>query len=307
MFKRAVKRQKREALEEKLGLADDFRGAVSDSDESEESGSDSEGSEGSGESGSERDSEEDSDGEDDEQGEGEEEAEEGDSVSQEDEESEEESDQEELEPVTVKIALKAPLFSEYPRKRCAICPGRLFTVDKFGDEHLKSKAHNRRVDKFTDFIKQNKVNNDDDVHAFIDAYNQQQGSTPKERSKKEERRVRQAKIAKEKRLQRKIHAQKLMPVPLDEVEKKHAEDETTQDTADTQEKAAKRAARRERKKANKAKYAEERRRVEAEVKEKRGKKEDKKDDKKDTKDKKKEKKDTATTEKPKKRKSKSKD
>ena len=136
MFKRAVKRQKREALEEKLGLADDFRGAVSDSDESEDSGSDSEGSEGSGESESERDSEEDSEGEDDEQGEGEEE----DSVSQEDEESEEESDQQDLEPVTVKIALKAPLFSEYPHKRCAICPGRLFTVDKFGEEHLKSKV-----------------------------------------------------------------------------------------------------------------------------------------------------------------------
>ncbi|EOQ98983.1 hypothetical protein E3P92_03041 [Wallemia ichthyophaga] len=258
MFKRAAKRQKRSELEDKIGLAEGLRGAVSDSDES---GSDSEGSEGSedsendSENGSDDGSENDSEDNDDEKIDD-------DDVDENDEE-DSYSSASELEDITIHNALTSPLFSEYPHKRCAICPGRLFTADKFGNEHLKSKAHNRRINKFRQFIKDNNVDTDDDVHAYIDTYNEQQGSMPKQKSKKEEKRTNQAKIAKEKRLLRKLQAQKTLPVPLDEVEKKHVESDMnetgTQENMEAKE--AKRVLRRERKKANKAKYADERRRL----------------------------------------------
>lgn len=47
---------------------------------------------------------------------------------------------EELEELSINDALINPLFGEYPRKRCAICPGRLLTFEKFGSQHLESKV-----------------------------------------------------------------------------------------------------------------------------------------------------------------------
>lgn len=78
--------------------------------------------------------------------------------------------------------------------------------------------------------------------------------------KKEENRIKRARIARQKRLERKLEAKKTLPVPLDEVEKKHVENNSG-DAPDAA-KEAKRAERRIRKKANKAKFAEERRQTE---------------------------------------------
>lgn len=48
--------------------------------------------------------------------------------------------EDELEELSINDALSNSLFGEYPRKRCAICPGRLLTVEKFGSQHLESKV-----------------------------------------------------------------------------------------------------------------------------------------------------------------------
>ncbi|EIM19285.1 hypothetical protein WALSEDRAFT_70729 [Wallemia mellicola CBS 633.66] len=251
MFKRAVKRQKRVELEDKLGLREDLRGAVSDSDESSDSESESENEQISNSAS------------DDEQENSEPSDEEGEEIDEDNEDGVEddldESD-EELEELSINDALINPLFGEYPRKRCAICPGRLLTFEKFGSQHLESKAHTRRLNRFFTFVDEQKLNKDDDVHSTIDAFNQQLGTTPKEKSKKEENRIKRARIARQKRLERKLEAKKTLPVPLDEVEKKHVENNSG-DAPDAA-KEAKRAERRIRKKANKAKFAEERRQTE---------------------------------------------
>lgn len=46
-----------------------------------------------------------------------------------------------------------------------------------------SKAHTRRLNRFFTFVDEQKLNKDDDVHSTIDAFNQQLGTTPKEKSK----------------------------------------------------------------------------------------------------------------------------
>ncbi|KAJ7067115.1 hypothetical protein C8F01DRAFT_1120332 [Mycena amicta] len=123
MFKRVDKRRKRQEEEEELGIDGEMKEVLGLNDtDSDESDTDSEHSDSE---------EEDADNQD------------ADASSDEDEE---------LPPITLEDALKDPIFvisTEPDVKGCVLCLGKLLKSPDFVSIHVASKAHQRRLTKFT--------------------------------------------------------------------------------------------------------------------------------------------------------------
>ncbi|KAJ7170928.1 hypothetical protein C8R43DRAFT_71737 [Mycena crocata] len=138
MFKRVEKRRRKQEEEEELGLDEDMKEVLGMNDtDSDESDSDSDESESEAEPGA----VEGVDGEENEEDE---------------EDSSEDGDAAEEPPISVKEALRDPVYivSLQPDvKACIVCPGKVFKSDEILKSHRASKAHERRWRQFIAFAK----------------------------------------------------------------------------------------------------------------------------------------------------------
>ena len=133
MFKRAVKRQKKQELDEKLGISELVRGAEIDSDESDDESDDlSE----SGEEGSEN-SEDLSEGSNDDNDDDDNEEE----VDDDDDDIDEsDDDNDETLEVNNETAINEPIYGNIPKSSCFICPGKQFKSEEIVKNHLDSRV-----------------------------------------------------------------------------------------------------------------------------------------------------------------------
>ncbi|KAJ7679056.1 hypothetical protein DFH06DRAFT_943799, partial [Mycena polygramma] len=189
MFKRVEKRRRKQEEEEELGLDEDARDVLglndTDSDESEsdsdESESEAEGAE-DGEEAGEEDQGDYDDGED----------------------SSEEDGAEEP-PISVKEALRDPVYVvsiEPDVKACIVCPGKLLKKPEILTQHRASKAHERRWQQFIAFAKESKAAADSNAWDVLKLRAEQQPklsltpSTVSKRSEKKEKAKIEARRAK---------------------------------------------------------------------------------------------------------------
>lgn len=135
MFKRAVKRQKKQELDEKLGISELVRGAEIDSDESDDESDDLSESGGEGSDNSEDLSEGSNDDNDDNDNE---EVDHDDDDDDDIDESDDEND--EMLEVNNETAISEPIYGKLPKSSCFICPGKQFKSEDIVKNHIDSRV-----------------------------------------------------------------------------------------------------------------------------------------------------------------------